>query len=94
MSRHHDAARHVAKTKRIRPTIAATLPAPCAECGLPVYPEQRWHVAHVVPAALGGDTTLDNCRPAHVRCNTSAGAKLGNALTKRSRDSAGGIRAW
>ena len=94
MSRYHETTRHVAKASRIRPMIAASLPAPCLECGAIIYPGEKWHVAHITPAALGGDTTLDNCRAAHVSCNTSAGATLGNALHRRARRAGEGMREW
>lgn len=94
MSRYHDAGRHVAKAKRIRPQLEALLPTPCLECGGIVNRGDRWHIAHITPAALGGSTTLENVGVAHVSCNTRAGALLGNALHRRSRRAAGGIREW
>lgn len=94
MSRHHEAGGHVTKTKRIRPVLAAMLPLPCLECGRTVTTEQTWHVAHIIPAALGGTTTLENVGPAHARCNTSAGAKLGNSIYRRARRREDGIREW
>jgi 5-methylcytosine-specific restriction endonuclease McrA len=94
VSRHHQASKHTTKEYRIRPILAAMLPAPCVECGQLVTPDQAWQVAHIVPAAMGGDTTLDNCRPAHRSCNARAGAQLGNALARKARDDAGGIRQW
>lgn len=95
MSRHHDASGHVAKAYRIRSVLAATLPSPCLEgCGRMVTREEKWHVAHIIPAALGGQTTLENVGVAHASCNTRAGAKLGNAIARGARQSESGIRAW
>jgi 5-methylcytosine-specific restriction endonuclease McrA len=95
MSRHHIASDHATKTRAIRPVLAAQLPLPCVEgCGRLVVPGEKWHVAHIVPAALGGRTTLDNVGVAHAHCNHSAGARLGNAITARERAAANGIRAW
>lgn len=94
MSRHHSASGHVTKSYRVRAVLAALLPAPCIECGRPVHPSDSWHVAHIVPAAFGGDTTLENTGPAHASCNTSAGAKLGASIYKRARRREDGIREW
>ena len=95
MSRHHVASDHATRARAIRPVLAAQLPLPCLEgCGRLVMPGQKWHIAHIVPAALGGRTTLENVGVAHAGCNQSSGAKLGNAITARQRATTNGIRAW
>ena len=94
MSRHHVAGDHVGKTKRIRPILKSRLPLPCLECGHMIDGSLPWHVAHIIPAALGGQTTLENVSVAHVSCNTAAGAKLGNSIYRRARRRDDGIRDW
>lgn len=51
----------------------------CWRCGL----EGADSVDHVIPVCLGGTHDLSNLRPAHSRCNSSAGASLGNRLRPR-----------
>lgn len=60
---------------RIRAALAATLPAPCPRCGLPVYPD-RFDVDHIDPCVLYPDAVLDTSRmaAAHPGCNRAAGA--------------------
>lgn len=95
MSRHHIASDHATRSRAIRPVLAAQLPLPCLEgCGRLVQPGEKWHIAHIIPAALGGRTTLENVGVAHAHCNHSAGAKLGNAIRMRVERTASGIRAW
>ena len=98
MSQHHVRSQHVKHAAGIRVKLAATLPAPCLECGRPVLPSQAWHVAHIVPAAQGGRTTLENCRPAHARCNLAGGGRMGAAIVNGRRraelDAGDGIRRW
>lgn len=95
MSRHHDASGHVTKAYRVRKVIETQLPLACVEgCGRLVTRDDRWHVAHIIPAALGGDTTLENTGPAHASCNTRAGAKLGASIYRRARAAETGIRPW
>lgn len=95
MSRHHIASDHATRSRAIRPVLAAQLPLPCLEgCGRLVQPGEKWHIAHIIPAALGGRTTLENVGVAHAHCNHSAGAKLGNAIAARAARTTSGIRAW
>lgn len=94
VSRHHSESHHHRDRGRVRATIAAQLPMPCVECGRPVTPGQTWHVAHVVPASAGGRTTVDNCGPAHARCNLIAGGRMGAAITNGARAQSQGIRPW
>lgn len=73
---------------RHRRTLAKGHP-PCYLCG----EEIDWHPAshldplafvvdHIVPLHKGGPDTLDNCRPAHRRCNRAKGDRIG-PLTAR-----------
>jgi len=95
MSRHHVASNHATLSRAIRPVLAAQLPLPCLEgCGRLVQSGEKWHIAHIVPAALGGRTELSNVGVAHARCNHSSGAKLGNAIAARAAAASSGIRAW
>lgn len=50
-------------------------------CSLSVSPRHPLYLTldHVVPRSLGGDDTIANLRPAHLRCNTSRGARIGPA---------------
>lgn len=102
MSEHHRRTHHTTASPAIRAKLAAMIAAgaqlACVECGRPVEPGQPWHVAHKLPASQGGRTTLDNCGPAHARCNLSAGGKLGAATVNRRRraeqDEQQGRRRW
>jgi 5-methylcytosine-specific restriction endonuclease McrA len=47
----------------------------CGICGEPAD-EERWHLDHVVPLALGGEHTYANVQVSHPRCNCSKQAKL------------------
>lgn len=44
----------------------------CYICGLPLDPAHAT-CQHVIPRSKGGLTTVENCRPAHARCNFSVG---------------------
>ncbi len=80
--------------RQARAAIAAMLPAPCGLCGATVQPHHAWQVDHRIPLALGGEPyALDNIRPAHARCNSRAGARLGNRL-RRERIDWGPSREW
>lgn len=54
----------------------------CAICGLPInYDLKNPHpwsftVDHIIPIALGGQTTEENLQPAHWKCNRAKGEKL------------------
>lgn len=48
-----------------------------------VTPSDRWHVGHVKALAQGG--SIGEYGPAHAKCNTSAGGKLGAAITNAKR---------
>lgn len=83
MSQHHRAKHWPKVSKKARERVAATLPAPCVECGHMVTASQRWHVGHRRPLAQGGD--VNDYGPAHSRCNEVAGGKLGAAVTNAKR---------
>jgi 5-methylcytosine-specific restriction endonuclease McrA len=99
MSQHHLRTKHTSKSAAIRKSIEARLPLPCIEprClfpGQPVRKGDKWHVAHIVPAAQGGQTTLRNCGPAHAACNLQSGGRLGAAVTNIRRTTGQGRRRW
>lgn len=65
----------------------AMLPAGCMSCGGIITledPESSWHAGHIQDRAQGGADTPSNYAPEHARCNTSAGGKLGAAITNRA----------
>jgi len=51
---------------------------PCLTSVRPLHPLYLT-LDHVVPRSKGGDDSIDNLRPAHLRCNTSRGARVGPA---------------
>jgi hypothetical protein len=62
------------------------LPWVCRRCGdmiRPEDPESSWHAGHREDRAAGG--TEDGIEPEHARCNTSAGGKVGAAITNAQR---------
>lgn len=92
MSQHHKRIRHTSKAEKIRPIIAARLPARCVECPHLVTPGQRFQVAHIRDAMDDGDTTIANTGPAHDycpqcqrKCNQSSGGKRGAAKVNARR---------
>jgi hypothetical protein len=54
----------------------------CRRCRLPIDPQQPWHLGHIEDRGTGGSDDPANLHPEHVRCNTSAGGKLAQALRK------------
>lgn len=59
----------------------------CAYCGKRPYQV----IEHVLPIALGGGTTVENCVPACEECNTRKGARHPDTLTGARMD---GIRRY
>lgn len=57
----------------------------CARCGLPIRPDQPWHLGHQVDRALGGGHEPTNLHPEHPGCSTSAGGKLAQALRRSAQ---------
>ncbi len=90
-------------TKRTRPILARTLPAPCLNsnpakgCIGVVLPGERWDVAHIP----GYDYMLTQRMPtlaeigvAHAACNRSAGAKLAASRRAKAKARAERMPAW
>jgi hypothetical protein len=70
-------AAHKAERERWRPMVEAGR-AVCCRCGRPIRPWDVWHLDH----------TADRrgyAGPAHAWCNTSAGGRLGAAVTNAKR---------
>lgn len=72
--------------KRLRGAVARQ-GLPCNKCGQPIDYSGPWHLDELLPRVFGGDP-LDpgNVAPAHVACNTAAGARLANTLRRARRD--------
>lgn len=91
MSEHHRKAWTSADAKKWRQRIAATLPAPCVDCGRDVYPEHRWQVGHIEPLSsfeaegYAGSKTASNLGPSHTACNQRAGGRMGAAKTNGAK---------
>lgn len=73
--------------------------SPCAVCGGAFLWDVIWYhskaftAGHIIPVAEGGSDDIENLRPEHHGCNTSAGARLGLAIAARTgRPSNVGIR--
>lgn len=43
----------------------------CCICGLPIKKPKDLSCQHMKPRSKGGRTTFENCRPAHLACNSS-----------------------
>lgn len=75
------------ESRKAREYWRALLPLPCCRCGRPVFDDPRfrdrgWQVDHwPIPRELGGTET----RPAHSKCNLSAGGKRGAEITNSRR---------
>jgi hypothetical protein len=74
---------------RWRPIVNAG-DAVCWRCGRPIVPNpdlphDGWQVGHIEDLALGGAHGHENQAPEHSRCNTSAGGRLGAAITNARR---------
>ena len=70
---------------KARARVRAMLPAPCSRCGGLVTDEMDWHADHIQERAQGGADSPDNYAPAHAHCNTSAGGRIGAAITNGTR---------
>ncbi len=63
---------------------------PCAICGLPFRWDVHWYhpmaftSGHIIAIINGGTDDIDNLRPEHHSCNTSAGGRLGAARSTAS----------
>lgn len=64
--------------------------APCAVCGGPFRWDVIWYhskaftAGHIIPIVEGGTDELENLRPEHHACNTSAGGRLGASRSTAS----------
>lgn len=74
-------------TLRAWATTVAYYHSMCAYCGKRPYQV----IEHVLPIALGGGTTVDNCVPACCECNTKKGSRHPDTLTGARMD---GIRRY
>lgn len=89
MSATHDDPEYVRNRATLR-RLAHSADTPCARCGHPI----DWHATrgqpwsftagHITPVIHGGSHNLENLQPEHWRCNTSAGATLGNRLRRQT----------
>ena len=73
------------RSTNARAIVTRMLPGPCTRCGGLVTPEMDWHADHLQERGLGGADVASNYGPAHAKCNTSAGGKIGAAITNGSR---------
>jgi hypothetical protein len=103
MSQHHRSGGWTSKDlRKWKPRIAATLPAPCVDCGHVVTAEMTWQVGHIVPVWRGGEKTTDNLGPSHSNgsgpggrsCNQSAGGRMGAAKTNAAKKTARRLPNW
>ena len=73
---------------KARAIVRRMLPAPCWRCGGLITredPESAWHAGHVNDRGAGGEDSASNYMPEHAGCNTSAGGKVGAAITNAKR---------
>jgi 5-methylcytosine-specific restriction endonuclease McrA len=60
----------------------------CALCGQPIDPTLKWpdpmsqSLEHIVPLALGGEHSKDNCTIAHLSCNSRGGTRHAQARAR------------
>jgi hypothetical protein len=87
---HHAAAKWSTQSPKLRAIIKPQLPLPCRRCGRPVDDSMKWHVGHIHDLALDPEqlVTIADVGPEHQRCSTSAGGKLGAAITNQRRGKA------
>jgi 5-methylcytosine-specific restriction endonuclease McrA len=67
--------KRVAVPKNMRKKIHARYNGVCYLCGKYVSLKDM-HADHLVPVALGGQTTISNLAPTHAVCNQRKGKKL------------------
>jgi hypothetical protein len=108
MTEHHRTSEWAKTVRTNRPRIAATLPAPCIDCGRPVQPGQKWQVGHIVSAMEGkrmGWTTAQinaptNLGPSHTKapgqkaCNQIAGGRLGAKASNQTKREDRRLFSW
>ena len=59
----------------IRQRLIAERGMVCGLCGKPIESESELTVDHIIPRAMGGSTTYENCQLAHKACNFRKGSK-------------------
>lgn len=59
----------------IRQRLIAKHGMVCALCSKPIESEHELTVDHIIPRAMGGATTYENCQLAHKECNLRKGNK-------------------
>ena len=59
----------------IRQRLIAKHGMVCALCSKPIESEDELTVDHIIPRAMGGATTYENCQLAHKECNLRKGDK-------------------
>lgn len=59
----------------IRQRLIAKHGMVCALCSKPIESENELTVDHIIPRAMGGSTTYENCQLAHKECNLRKGNK-------------------
>ena len=83
-----------AKRRRLREAVAR-LGLPCHKCGLAIDYSGPWELDEIVARVHGGDPEDPaNVAAAHVRCNRSAGGRLGNARRWGPRPQPVTSRTW
>jgi len=96
VSRHHRAQKWSTHSPKLRALIQPQLPLPCARCGKPVMPTDKWHVGHIQDAEHGGAPVYSNVRPEHARCSNRSGGKraaqIVNARRRNQSNTSKGIR--
>ena len=66
----------------------------CHICGSEIDLTRRWPDPlsatrdHIIPRSRGGSDSLDNVRPAHLRCNSSRQARPLSSLTRSADERA------
>lgn len=74
------------RSTEARKRVRAMLPAPCRSCGIIITaedPESTWHAGHDVDRVETEALGLPEAEvfPEHAKCNTSAGGRIGAAMT-------------
>ena len=59
----------------IRQRLIAKHGMVCALCSKPIKSEEELTIDHIIPRAMGGATTYENCQLAHKECNLRKGNK-------------------
>lgn len=105
MSQHHRSGGWTSSDlRKWKPRIAATLPAPCVDCGHPVMPGTSWQVGHIIPVhhPSSPGNVASNLGPSHSNksgpggrsCNQSAGGRMGAAKTNSTKKAARRLLDW